>query len=323
MVKSAPREARAGLALLAACALWGMSFPVMKTLNLGASTSSPGIDGVFVAALMVLLRFGLAAVVLIALRPIVPSRGELVQGLVLGFVTGLGMLLQTDGLSYTQASTSAFLTQGYVVLLPIVSFVTTRRLPSTRVVCCALLVLVGLAVLAQFDPRHLGLGRGELETLAAAVCFTAQILLLDVTPYRSNRAEPVTTTMFAAIALLLVPVVAFTARSATDFTAALSSRGAFWMLAVIVALPTLCSFTLMNRYQKHVTPSEAGIIYASEPVFASSLALFLPALLSAVARVEYGNEHISARLLIGGGLVVVANVLLALSSDKGRSAEAA
>jgi drug/metabolite transporter (DMT)-like permease len=306
---------RAGLALLTACALWGMSFPVIKTLNAAARAADPGIDGWFVAALMVALRFGLAAAVLLAVRPVMPNPGELLQGVLLGLVTGLGMLLQTDGLSYTEASTSAFLTQGYVVILPIVSFAMTRRAPSLRVISCALLVLVGLAVLARFDPRSLSLGRGELETLAAAACFTVQILLLDVKRYRDHRADPVTTTMFLSIALLLVPIIVHTARSTHDFESAIAARGSFWMIAIIVALPTLCSFLLMNRFQRHVTPSEAGIIYASEPVFASTLALFLPAMLSTLARIDYTNERIGPRLLIGGALVVVANVLLSLSSD--------
>ncbi|HEX3596933.1 MAG TPA: EamA family transporter, partial [Polyangiaceae bacterium] len=192
-------EARAGLALVTACALWGVSFPIVKTLNAAARVADPSIDGVFVAALMVAIRFGIAAALLAAARPVLPSRGELLQGVVLGVVTGLGMFLQTDGLSYTEASTSAFLTQGYVVLLPIVSFATTRRVPSIRVVCCALLVLAGLAVLSRFDPRSLSLGRGELETLAAAGCFTVQISLLDIPRFRDHRAGPVTTTMFFCI----------------------------------------------------------------------------------------------------------------------------
>lgn len=322
---NAPRpitEPRAGLALLLACALWGISFSVMKTLNMAPRVVDPGIDGWFVSSLMVVLRFLLAGAVLLALRPGTPSRGELLQGVALGAVTGLGMLLQTDGLSYTEASTSAFLTQGYVVLLPIVGFVLTRRLPSARVVACALLVLVGLAVLARFDPRRLALGRGELQTLAAAACFTVQILLLDVPRFRGHRASPVTTTMFLSIGLLLLPVVFHTARSVHDVELAVAARGSFVMLVAIVALPTLCSFSLMNRFQRQVTPSEAGIIYASEPVFASTLALFLPSLLSRLAHVDYANERIDSRLLIGGGLVVVANVILALSADRQRTAAA-
>src|SRR5581483_11413056 len=108
----APEEPRAGALLLVACALWGMSFPLMKTLNASALSASPGMSGWFVSALMVDLRSVLAAILLGAFRPGLPSRSELLQGTLLGAVTGAGMLLQTDALMYTEASTSSFLTQG-------------------------------------------------------------------------------------------------------------------------------------------------------------------------------------------------------------------
>ena len=307
-------ERRAALALLAACALWGMSFSLMKTLNAAALSSAPGMNSWFVSALMVALRFLVAAIVLVVVRPVLPRRDELVQGALLGAVTGAGMLLQTDALTYTEASTSAFLTQGYVVLLPLVTFAMTRVAPPVRVVLCAGLVLVGLAVLARLDPSTLALGRGELETLGAATCFTAQILLLDVRRFHDNRPDPVTVAMFSSIGLVVSPVLLYTARSFDDFTAALAPPGALAMIAIIVVFPTVGSFGLMNRFQKHVTPAEAGIIHACEPVFASALALFLPAWLSRWSHVDYANERLETRLLVGGSLVVAANVLLSLSS---------
>jgi drug/metabolite transporter (DMT)-like permease len=68
----------------------------------------------------------------------------------------------------------------------------------------------------------------------------------------------------------------------------------------------------MNRYQPDVSASEAGVIYGAEPLFASLLALFLPGIIAGFAQIDYANEQLSARLLLGGGLVVSANVLLQL-----------
>jgi len=74
----------------------------------------------------------------------------------------------------------------------------------------------------------------------------------------------------------------------------------------------------MNRFQPTVTPSEAGIIYATEPAFTSVFALFLPAILSELIGISYPNESLDARLVIGGGLVIVANVVLAVWSAPDR-----
>src|SRR5882757_4886093 len=106
------------------------------------------------------------------------QRGDWLQGLGLGLCGGSGMLFPADGLSFTAASTSAFLTQFTSVLVPLVIVLRTRRLPSLYVCLCVALVITGVAILARFDWRALHLGRGELETLIATAFFTGQILLL-------------------------------------------------------------------------------------------------------------------------------------------------
>jgi drug/metabolite transporter (DMT)-like permease len=75
---------------------------------------------------------------------------------------------------------------------------------------------------------------------------------------------------------------------------------------------TTIAFSLMNRYQPDVGASEAGVIYGAEPVFASLFALFLPGFFADLAHVIYANEQLTGRLLVGGGLVITANVLLQL-----------
>jgi hypothetical protein len=59
-----------------------------------------------------------------------------------------------------------------------------------------------------------------------------------------------------------------------------------------------------------VTATEAGMVYSVEPVFTSVLTLFLPAWISIWANINYPNESLTSRLLLGGGLITVANVLL-------------
>lgn len=311
---------RAIIALVGACLFWGIGFPVMKALTLGADAADPGISSWFLSSYFIAARFLAAALVIATVRPTLPSRSELAQGTALGVVTGIGMILQLDGLQYTEASTNAFLTQGYVVFLPIASMFLTKRPPPARVVSCALLVTVGLAVLARFNPRTLSIGRGEAETLAAAFCFMFQIVLLDLRRFGHNRTLPVSTVMFATMTVAMLPTLASTARDARDLRVPFATPMSAWYFALIVALPTLGSFLLMNRYQRLVSASEAGIIYATEPVFASAVALFLPRWLSRLSGIAYADEMLTYRLLGGGVLVVLANILLALSQPASKPA---
>ncbi len=303
---------RAILALVLACSFWALGFPLTKALAARAELLAAGISTWFVAALLVTARFFGAALLLVALQRGRPNRNEFVQGLWLGLTSGVGLLFQTDALAYTEASTSAFLTQGYVFFLPIIAALSTRRLPALPVVSGVVLVVAGLAILSRFDPRTLALGRGEGETLLAATCFTFQILALDARRFAGNRTPQVTNVMFVTIALVALPVTIGTARDMADFGAVLGTWPSFVFFALLVAFCTIGAFLLMNNFQRGVSASEAGVIYGMEPVFTSVFALVLPGWLSLLGGIDYENEVIGGRLLFGGSLVIAANLLVSL-----------
>ncbi|HEY2328497.1 MAG TPA: DMT family transporter, partial [Verrucomicrobiae bacterium] len=267
----------------------------------------------FFAALSVTYRFGLAGLILLpfAFRQIrTVRRLEIEQGMVLAAFGGLGILFQMDGLAYTSASTSAFLTQGYCLFIPLWVALVNHRWPSLKTFLSIALVLAGVGVLAKISVHSLNLGRGELETLLASFLFTGQILTLEHPRYAANRPLCLTVVMLLGTALLIAPFAGFAAPSAAAWWQAYASPAAGGLLALIVAFCTLGAFILMNTWQRRVTATEAGLIYCCEPVFASLLALFLPEIFSRWAGIGYANEQLTARLLLGGGLITAANVLL-------------
>jgi drug/metabolite transporter (DMT)-like permease len=75
---------------------------------------------------------------------------------------------------------------------------------------------------------------------------------------------------------------------------------------------TLGAFVLMNTWQPKISATEAGLIYCVEPIFGSVMALFLPALFSRWAGIDYANETATWTLLAGGGLITAANLLIQL-----------
>ncbi len=301
--------------LVLCCAIWAFSFPAMKSLELIGRNHAPGNSSVFFAAWCITLRFAAAAVLLtlFGFRHLGGlTRLELKQGLGLGAFGALGLLLQMDGMSYTQASTSAFLTQGYCVWLPLWFALSHRRRPPFAVVAACGLVLAGGALLAGVDWAHPRLGRGEWETLAGSVVFTAQILWLERSEFRGNRVLRFSLVMFSVLAIVSLPVALLTARAWGDLAVAYSSPAALLLLAVLVGPCTLFSFLLANRWQPEVPATEAGLLYSTEPVFTALLALVLPALISRISGIQYPNEQLSWNLLVGGGLVLAANLWLQL-----------
>lgn len=309
-----PRS-RAILMLLLATVAWGYSFPGMKVLLAALDAALPGRSEWFFSALLISSRFALAGLLLLAVRPRALAEmrpGEWRQGLGLGVFAGLGMLFQADALQYTSASSVAFLTQFSAVLVPLYCVWRDRRLPSARVVFSVLMVLAGVGVLGQFDWRAMRFGRGEFETLLGTGFFTAQILWLDHPRFRGNDSGRMSIAMFGAVALVLAPVWIAHAHSLRDVTVIFATPSISLMFISVMVICSIGAFLLMNHWQPHVDATSAGIIYCAEPVFATLLALVLPLPLGRWLGVEYANETFTTHLLIGGGLITAANILISL-----------
>jgi drug/metabolite transporter (DMT)-like permease len=299
--------------LTCATIFWALSFPVMKALVLAQQQLLPGAGSWFLTSLSILCRFGCAGLLMLlftANRIGTLSRRELEQGLVLAGFGGLGILFQMDGLSCTLASTSAFLTQGYCIFIPLWLALVNHRFPPAKQAVCIFLVVAGVAWLAGVHLHSFKLGRGELETLIASLLFTGQIIALEHGRYTGNRPALFSAVMFAAMALLCLPFLWATAPSAAACLRVFATPATVAFQAVLVVFCTLGAYTLMNRWQPFVTSTEAGLIYCLEPVLASLLALGLPFWLSRWAGIDYANEHLTQRLLGGGGLITAANILL-------------
>jgi len=314
---TAPRSEhqRALLGLLFANLFWGLSFPLIKAVAFTHEQLLPGSGNWFITAMSLAPRFLLSAVVLLILaraqwRDL--SGRELRQGLLLGVSNALGMVLQVDGLQFTSASVSAFLTQFYAIMIPVVVALKIRRSPSGQVWICAGLVLAGVAILGRFDFRTLQLGRGEIETLLSSVFFMWQIFVLEDKRCAANRALPVTAVMFATEAVIFSTMALGTAPAPADCLVPWTSASWLGFTGLLTLFCTLGAFLLMVRWQPKITATEAGLIYCFEPVFASVMALFLPAIFSRWAGVDYTNEQLTWHLLLGGGLITLANGLLQL-----------
>lgn len=298
--------------LILACALWGVSFPLVKALHLEQSARLPGASSLFLASWMQFARFGLAALMLLpcVLGTNRPTKNETRQGLVIALWGGLGMWFQADALAYTEASTSAFLTQAYCIILPLCACIRTRRSPEMKVILATLMVLTGGAVLSGIRPDHFQLGRGEMETLLAAFLFTFQILNLENPRYAGNRGVPVSFVMFSGIAVLFVPI---TIIAAPNLHACILAGASFPSFTLVASLALFCSvgaYVLMNVWQPRVSATEAGLIYTIEPVFTAIYVIFIPQFLGRFVGENYPNETITKQMVVGGTLILAANALM-------------
>jgi drug/metabolite transporter (DMT)-like permease len=307
-----PRR-RAIIMLVLATLYWGLSFPIIKAVTSLDRVLLPGASPWFIAAQALAPRFLLAALIVLLFRRRGEGRAtrlEIQQGLGIGAFAAMGTFFQTDGLQYTDASTSSFLTQFSAILIPAWLALRSRRNPGAIIWVGCALVLAGVAILGHFDWRTLRFGRGEWETLLCSLFFMGQILWIEKPEFAGSRAGPVTLAMFSIEAVAFAGFAAATTPGLKALVLPWGSPAWLGLTLVLTVVCTIGPFSIMNKWQPRITSTEAGLIYCIEPLFASIFALFLPAIISTWAAITYLNEHATWSLVLGGGLIMLANIVV-------------
>lgn len=301
--------------LLVANLFWGLSFPVIKSVLL-LHDQFFGVTGTWFSTIYTVApRFLLATIILMLWLGRGFWRvtaGERKQGVIIGLFAAAGMFFQNDGLQYTAASTSAFLTQFYAILIPIWLAARMRRNPGWRVWVSSILVLAGVAILGRFDWKELHLGRGEWETLLASAFFMGQILWLEKPEFVANRPLQLTLVMFVTLTVVFCVAALATAPSMDALVTPWTSGPWLSLTLILAVVCTVGAYFLMNTWQPKITAIEAGLVYCVEPIFGTVMAWYLPAIFSVWAGIHYANESPTWMLFVGGGLITAANVLVQL-----------
>jgi len=305
---------KARLLLISTTLLWGISFPLMRGLQLAQKAHVPHVPDLALACSVVAIRFALAALILLPffasqLRRVTVTEWSQAIGLAI-LATG-GLYLQTLGLAWTDASIAAFLTQLYTLIVPLIVALRDRRSPSLRVIVACVLVLIGVAILSPGLLRQFTLGLGEVIIIVGAFFTAGQIVWLERPAYAENRAGVVTLLMFVMLAMFTSVAYFLSGGTTADAGKLFDTPPLIILTLILVLLCTLFNFLIMNAWQRCVSATEAGLIYSIEPVIATVSTAFLPGWMSWLASVNYPNETLTWNLLAGGLLIITATILVA------------
>lgn len=309
-----PPIRRARTLLFGATALWGLSFPLMRGLELAQGAQASGVSSSALAAGDMAVRFLGSALILLPLygRELgTLSRREWSQAGGLAFFGGVGLFLQTLGLLWTDASVAAFLTQLYTLIVPLIVALRDRRRPTGRVMAACLLVLFGAALLSPGLLSHFALALGEGVILISTFFLAGTIVWVERPRYIANRAGPVTLLMFALMGAFYAAAYPLLGGSVAGAGRLFATPGIVGLMLATILFCTLINFFIMNKWQRWVTATEAGLIYCLEPVIATAFTAFLPGIISVLAGVNYANEPLAWNLVAGGAIIVSATILVA------------
>jgi drug/metabolite transporter (DMT)-like permease len=274
--------------LLAVTAAWGSTFFLIKDLVVRVPVPD------FLA-----VRFAIAAVALavVAWGPVRRlSRTTRRRGLLLGLVYGVAQILQTEGLAHTSASVSGFVTGMYVVITPLLAGLLLRHRVGVITWFAVVLATAGLAALAL---RGFAFGYGEFLTLLSAALYALHIVWIGAWTSQRDALG------LATVQMAVIAAVCGLAASPGGIT--LPSLGGDWLAVIYLALvASVFALVTQTWAQALLSPTRAAVIMCMEPVWAAFFAVLL------------GGEHLTLRMLAGGGLILSAMYVAELTPrDRG------
>jgi hypothetical protein len=139
-----------------------------------------------------------------------------------------------------------------------------------------------------------------------------QILSLEHPAFAANRHLSVTLVWFGVEAAVFGVMGVAAAPHPSALLVPWMNPAWLTLTFLLTAFCTLGAFPIMLQWQPKITATEAGLVYCTEPVFSSIFALFLPAIFAAWGGIAYPNESATVNLLLGGGLITLANILIQL-----------
>lgn len=248
---------RANILLTIVTAIWGFGFVAQRLgmEHIGAFTFNA-------------LRFGLGALALIAVLPIVrrfepqttPLRWKpvILAGFAAGALLTIAAYLQTAGLATTSAGKAGFITGFYVVLVPVLGLFWRQRTVATTWIG-GLLALGGLYLLSVNEAMQIE--TGDLMVLASAFFWAGHIQAIG---FLSRRVDPVILAIaqYVAVTIFSSLLAPLEGNTLADMQAALPAVLFGGLMVVGV------SFTLQAIAQREANPSHAAVIMVSEAMWA-------------------------------------------------------
>ncbi len=293
MIKNRFQSFKGEFFLLIVTLLWGGTFTLIKGA-LDDISSMLFIAFRFTIALLLLLIFARKKIVKTFDKDFLPP-------LLLGFFLFVSFATQTVGLKYTLATKSGFITGISVVLIPFVQMVLEKRKPSRSSLIGTAVVFAGLLLLtAKGDSFSFSLfanfNVGDFLTFVCAVSYAVYVVYLDLLSKRYSFYfllffQFVTMTILGYFAALIFSF------SGIETVKVIFTSNLFSSLLYVSVFATLITTALQTKYQKLVTPTKAGIIFAFEPVFAAIIAYF-------ALNEKIGNFGYVGSLLIFFGLII-------------------
>ena len=277
-VKDKKKSLYADLSMFIVAIIWGGGFVAVKD---ALNTITP--------FYIMTLRFLISAVLMCIIffkRIKKITKKDIKSGSIVGVFLFLGFAFQTVGLKYTSAGKQAFLTGTYVIIVPFLYWIFTRKRPSKYSFIGAFLTLIGIGMISIQSTLSINLG--DILTLICAVFFALQIIAIEIF---TKNTDPIILTVTQ---LSLAAILSFICTIIFEPISQPLNGQALFSIVYLGVFSTMIAFIIQNVAQKYTYSTHAAIILSLESVFGLLLSVILL------------HEVLTFKMIIGCALIFIA-----------------
>ena len=210
----------------------------------------------------------------------------------------MAYVTQTIGQSQTSIANTSFLTVMWVVFIPIILLIITKKHLKIKNYIGVALALIGAFILCfgkDFSAFQVNIG--DIYVIFTAIFFALQIVHLDYVVKKHNVIA-VTTVQIMSVSLLALIVILLT----RDFDS-FGSGGWIGLLYAAIFSSAL-TFCLQAFGQKYISPTKAALVFSLESVIAT------------IAAAIFFEEVITWNVIVGGLLMLTATIIVQIKFTK-------
>lgn len=284
VVTSVSLQGKANILMVIVTMFWGISYTFMV---MGLEV----LEAYNVVALRCLIAFIIAGLIFLP-KMLRVNIKTILYASIQGFLLFSVFALSLYGLKTTSAGNAGFILSLTVVLVPIITSLMERRLPSRAVSFAIVATMIGITILT-FNPS-LTFQIGDILVAIAALCYSIYIIL------NSRFTKNVESISYGVYQLGVAGL--FGAFFTMMFESPkLPSTSSGWI--AILGLGIICTafcFIAQAVVQQYTSPTHTGLIFSLEPIFAAIFALI------------FLGEGLTSQLVIGGAFILIGNTVAQL-----------
>ena len=180
-------------------------------------------------------------------------------GFIVAITGAFGCLLQQEGIKYSTAAKTSFITALYIIFVAIFGFLFKKK-PEKKIWIAIPIAIVGMYFLCA-NGESLAVSAGDLYPLGGSMLLALQILFIDK---GVEKDDPLTISFISqGLSALIFGVLMLI----VDKPTIMDFKNALWPVLYSILISGVLAQTLQIIYQKDVEPSLASLLLSLESVF--------------------------------------------------------